>query len=273
MGISMTQFDYVRDLVRRKSAIVLEDTKQYLVESRLDALARLEGDASVDALIRRLMEQPLDGLDARVVDALTTNETSFFRDRHPFDAMRSDVIPSLMAARSGDRTLRIWCAASSSGQEPFTVAMVLHESFPELAGWNLEILATDISDEMLEKAREGRFSSFEVQRGLSPEQVDRYFSRAGSGWRLAPSIRGMVEFRKLNLIEPWRDLPTMDIILLRNVLIYFDIETRKQILQQVRHHLQPDGFLFLGSSETMISIDDTFASVRLGRAVCYTPAS
>ena len=273
MSISSAQFDYVRDLVRRKAAIVLEDSKQYLVETRLDALARTEGDSTVDALIERLQTRPFSGIEAKVIDALTTNETSFFRDLHPFEALRTHVIPELIQQKSATRRLNIWCAASSSGQEPYTIAMVLREHFPELASWNVNFVATDISNEMLARAEEGCFTQFEVNRGLPARLMTKYFSRIGTQWRVNEEIRRLVSFRKLNLIEPWTSLPKMDLIFLRNVLIYFDTSVKTQIIRAARRQLEPHGFLFLGSTETMISIDEDFERVMYGRSACYRPGT
>jgi chemotaxis protein methyltransferase CheR len=270
-AITASDFDYIRDLVRREAAIVLEPGKEYLAENRLHPVARQAGLDSVGALVRQLKigAGELQGL---VVDALTTNETSFFRDAHPWDALRDDLLPQLIERRADKRMLTIWCAASSSGQEPYTLALLLREHFAAaLEGWTVRILATDISPSMIDRARTGRYSQLEVNRGLPAPLLLKHFTRAGMQWQLNDDVRSMVEFRLMNLDEAseYDRLPMADLILIRNVLIYFDVATKRDILTRSRDHLRPDGYLFLGSSETTLNVVEGFERVQSGKTICY----
>lgn len=269
MALSSADFDFVRSLVLKRSAIVLEDEKRYLAETRLCGLARREGYTSLEALVNVLRNGPNNGLQTKVVEAMTTNETSFFRDVHPFDALRQIVLPQLIRARAPERRLHIWCAASSTGQEPYSICMLLREYFSELANWNVNIVATDLCTDVLEKARAGRYTQLEVNRGLPAAMLAKYFTKQGLEWCVQDGIRGMVEYRVLNLIEPWPMMPSTDILLLRNVLIYFSVETKRQILAKVRKVLRPDGYLFLGGAETTLNLDDRFERLEFARSGCY----
>ncbi len=267
--LQTVDFDYVRDLVRKRSAIVLEQEKSYLIESRLLPLARREGFASIDEVIAKLRLSGFSTLHGKVVEAMTTNETSFFRDLHPFEAFRKVVLPDLVTRRASARQLRFWCAASSTGQEPYSIAMVIREHFPQLANWDIKILATDLSTQVLEKARSGCFNQTEVNRGLPAPMMMKYFDRQGMNWQLKDNVREMVEFRLLNLIEAWPNLPQMDIVFIRNVLIYFDVQTKKDILGKIRRILRPDGFLFLGGAESTLNLDDSFVRTEIEKASIY----
>lgn len=269
MPISPATFDYFRQLVQRRSAIVLEPGKEYLVESRLTGLARTNGFPSVDDLARQLIRTPFDSLHRRVVEEMTTNETSFFRDIHPFDALKRHVVPELLGSRAADRRLNIWCAASSTGQEPYSIALILREAFPQLLHWRVNILATDISTQVLARARSGRYSQLEINRGLPAPMMVRWFTKDGTEWVLKEEIRNMVEFRELNLAERWVGLPHFDIIFMRNVLIYFDVQMKKDILGKIRQVLRPDGHFFLGNAETTMALDDNFERSQLDKAVSY----
>ncbi|MFN8651629.1 MAG: protein-glutamate O-methyltransferase CheR [Gemmatimonadales bacterium] len=269
MALSPADFQFVSTLVRQRSAIVLEPEKAYLLEARLSPLARNEGFASIDAMVAQMRAQPYNGLHRKVVEAMTTNETSFFRDLHPFEALKTVVIPEVLKHRQADRKLNIWCAASSSGQEPYTIAMTLMDHFPQLAGWQVKILATDISGEMIQRSKAGRYGQIEVNRGLPANLLVKYFEKKGMEWVVKPEVQRLTEFRELNLIEPWGTLPPMDVVFLRNVLIYFDVDTKRAILNNVRKVLQPWGYLFLGGAETTINLGDTFNRVQFDRAGCY----
>ena len=260
-------FEYVAQLVRRRSAIVLEPGKEYLVEARLAPLAKELGLGGPTELVAKLRGDS-GPLAERVTEAMTTNETSFFRDLQPFDVLRRDVVPDLLERRASSRRLRIWCGASSSGQEPYTIAMVL-DQIPGLAGWDVEMLGTDISPEMVERARAGRYSQLEVNRGLPAPFLVKYFERDGTGYQLKEGIRRMVQYRLLNLAEPWPALGTFDIVFMRNVLIYFDVETKREIFGRIRRVLAPDGYLFLGAAETTVNIDAGFERLPRERAGCY----
>jgi chemotaxis protein methyltransferase CheR len=267
MTLSAQDFAYVSDLVRRQAAIVLDTGKEYLVEARLLPLAREAGVATVGEFVSRAQQRPEPDTHDKIVDALTTNETSWFRDNEPFQAMTANVLPDLIPTRSATRTLRIWSAACSSGQEPYSIAMVLQESLP--AGWNYEIMATDISQEMLTRAELGRFSQLEINRGLPAAMLVRYFERDGAHWKVAAGLRKNITFRRLNLSAPFPPMPQFDIVFLRNVLIYFDVETKRQVLSRASALMRPDAWLFLGSAETTIGIDDRFERVPAGRSSAY----
>jgi chemotaxis protein methyltransferase CheR len=262
-------FDVIRRLLLERSAIVLEAGKEYLVETRLAPLVRQLNLHSIGELIGRLRAQPDNGLCRQVVEALVTTETSFFRDHHPFEALRKVVLPDLAARRRGECRLNVWCAASSTGQEPYSLAMLLREHFPELSGWQITFLASDLSREVLARAREGRYRQIEVNRGLPAALLVKYFEQHGTDWQLRPAVRAMVEFREINLAQPWPPLPRMDLVLLRNVMIYFDVATKKAVLGKVARLLRPDGYLFLGGAETTFSLDDSFRRVEPLKAGCY----
>jgi len=270
MPLQQSDFDFIQKLVQQKAAIVLDSGKQYFVESRLTPLAQDTGHGSIEKLIQDLKRQPgTSKLLERVVEAITIHETSFFRDVHPFKCMKELVFPGLLQRRAAQNSLNIWCAACSSGQEPYTVTMLLRENFPQLQSWNVRFIATDISNQILDRARQGKFSQLEVNRGLPAPLLLKHFEKQGLVWQLKPAIRSFIEFRKLNLIESWPPMPKMDVILLRNVLIYFDVETKRRILGQVKKLLHPDGYLFLGAAEMPMSIDNAFERIDFPRSGCY----
>jgi chemotaxis protein methyltransferase CheR len=267
---SEPDYTFIRDLVRSQSAIVLEPAKAYLIDSRLGPVAKSEGLPGLRQLVTRLRGG--DGLlQRKVVEALTTNETSFFRDIHPFDALRKQVLPELVKSRTTTKLLNVWSAACSTGQEPYSLAILIRENFPALNdGWRVRILATDLATRVLDRARAGTFSQLEINRGLPAALSLKYFRREGLEWIANDSIRQMIEFREMNLATPWPSLGQMDVIFLRNVLIYFDMDTKKEILRKVRGILRPDGCLFLGAAETTLNLDDAFERVPLEKVGgCY----
>lgn len=269
MAITDSDFDFVRTLVCDQAGIVLESGKQYLVESRLTPLVRKQGFASIEALIAKLRVNDA-ALRRSVIEAMTTNETTFFRDVEPFEALKKHIVPQLMEARATTRRLNFWYGASSTGQEPYSVTMLLAEHFPQLATWQVTHTATDLNLDVLERARQGKFSQIEMNRGLPVAYLVKYFEKQGIEWQLKPVIREKVKFEQLNLIRPWP--PTMgpfDVVMLRNVMIYFDVEAKKQILGKIRRLLRPDGYLFLGAAETTMGLDEGFARVQFDRAGCY----
>ncbi len=272
MSASPESLSYLRELIYRKSAIVLEENKQYLFDSRLSPLARDSGFASIDELVVG-MRRGQAGLVQRVVEAMTTNETLFFRDVHPFEALKTRLVPELIRSRAAERSLRIWCAAASTGQEPYSIAMTLREHFPELATWKVQITATDLNAAVLERAREAKYRQLEVNRGLPANFLIKYFERQSADWRLNANIRDMVSFRELNLLDSWASLGPQDIVFMRNVLIYFDIETKRRLLGRVRQTLQPEGFLVLGGAETTTNLDEGYAPVRVGKGVYFQSKS
>jgi len=267
--INPSDFEFVRTIVRADSAIALEPGKEYLVESRLATLARQEGVGSIEELIAQARKKPDNGIRYKIVKAMTTNETSFFRDVAPFDALREHVLPDLIAKRATQRVLRIWCGAASTGQEPYSLAMLIREHFPALGGWKVEIVATDISREVLARARSGRYSQLEVNRGLPASMLVKYFEKDGIHWRVKDAIRDMIVYRELNLIGAWLGVENSDVVMMRNVLIYFDVETKKKILANVRRVMRPDGYFMLGSAESTMNIDEKFRRVQVGRTSCY----
>ena len=271
MSISSVDFDYLRKLMAKHTAIVLDAGKEYIAESRLAYLVVQEGFDSVPELIRTLRANSFDALHRKVVNAMTNNETWFFRDLVPFQALRTKIIPALLAARAEERRLSIWCAACSSGQEPYSVAMLLCENFPELRTWNVRLLATDISSAVLERAQRGHYSQLEINRGLPANLLARYFTREALDWVISDEIRRIVEFRIFNLAEPWKEFPACDIVLIRNVLIYFDVETKKAILGRMRRCLRPDSYLLLGGAETTLNLDEKFERVQFETTAYYRP--
>ena len=262
-------FAYIRKLVYDNSAIVLETGKEYLVDSRLNPLAKAKGFSSLSEFVKKLQQAPYGTLHSDVIEAMTTNETSFFRDIHPFDAMKAEVLPDMTAKLASKKRLNIWSAACSSGQEPYSLAILINEYFASQPDWSVSITATDISEEMLNYSRMGCYTQMEINRGLPAMMMVKYFEKHESMWKAKENIMSLLNFRQLNLSERWPAMPKMDIIFLRNVLIYFDQETKRNILKQVRQQLNPEGYLFLGSAETTFNLDDSFERVLFGRAVCY----
>jgi len=267
-SIEASEFNYLQVFMRESSAIVLDPGKEYLVESRLMPLAYSEGLRTVGELLVRLRHEKSELLRRKILDAMTNNETWFFRDFYPFEALRQEIVPALMTSRTATRSLRFWSAASSSGQEPYSIAMLLKEKFA-FPNWKFSILATDICSAVRARATEGRYSQMEINRGLPATMLTKYFVRSGLDWVISPSVREMVEFRACNLAEPWPDIPKMDVVFLRNVMIYFDIATRKQILSRLRSVLQPDGVLFLGCAETPLNINAGFERIPFQKTVYY----
>ena len=272
MSLSASDLDYVREVVREHSAIVLDDSKAYLVESRLTPIARRSGSGDLGEFIARLRSDRTGRLRDVVVDAMTTNETSFFRDPGLWRALERSILPALIERRRPQQALNVWCGAASSGQEPYSLAMLLVEQFPTVVrDWNLRIIATDLSADMLGRAAAGRFSQLEVNRGLAAPRLVRHFERDGTDWRISEQLRQMVEFRALNLAEPWPFVPQIDVLFLRNVLIYFEHQTKQEILARCRTVLRPDGHLILGTSETTLNIDDRYERVVTDGATTYRP--
>jgi chemotaxis protein methyltransferase CheR len=265
MSLSAPEFQFLRTMVYRDSAIVLGEDHSYLLEARLAAVAQSQGIADVSALARRLQRDNDPTLRRKVVETMTTNETSFFRDLGPFELLRTKVFPDLLQRRASERSLRIWSAASSTGQEACSLGMTLLEHHRSAtAGWDLRILGTDLSTTIVEKARSGTYTQPEMNRGLPAPLLMRYFARSGAAWQTLPVLRDMLDFQQMNLAAPWRPLPKFDLIFLRNVLIYFDEETRRAILTRVRSVLRKDGYLFLGGADTIRDPDSGFECVRSG---------
>lgn len=263
--VSPADFEFVCKLVRDQSAISLPDGKEYLVQARLTPVAERAGVASIAELVGRL-RQGATGLRDEVVEAMATHESSFFRDLHPFEALREQIIPSALK-NSGGRRLALWSAAASTGQEPYSLALMIREHFPQVP--DVTILATDISKEALERAKTGRFTQLEVNRGLPAALLVKHFEQQGRQWQLKEVVRRMVTFRLLNLSTVLPAMPAMDVVLLRNVLIYFETPAKVAVLRQVSKVLRPGGHLFLGAAETTYGLDDSYERVQVGRTVCY----
>lgn len=270
MAITADNFKFIQDFARDTAAIVLEAGKEYLVETRLSPIAKQAGFPTLDAFINQLRFDRKGTLfHEQVIDAITTNETSFFRDFHPFEALRQQILPRLIEQRAGMRKLNIWSAASSTGQEPYTIAMIIREYFPQLRDWTIQILGTDLSPTVLTQARQGIYSQLEVNRGLPAPLLIKYFTKADTKWALKDDVKKLVEFKQMNLIKPWPIMPMFDVVFIRNVMIYFDVDSKKTILKRVRQCLQPQGFLFLGTAETTINLDPELAPTTLGKATVY----
>jgi chemotaxis protein methyltransferase CheR len=255
--VTPLDYEFLRKSLKERSGLDLSSDKQYLVESRLMPLARRAGLSGIAEIVQE-MKSGSEALISDVVEAMTTNETFFFRDKIPFENLRDMVLPMMLQARASRRVLRIWCAASSTGQEPYSIAMCLKEFSAALAGWRVEILATDLSQSVLEKSKAGIFSQFEVQRGLPIQMLVKHFTQVGELWQLNADIRAMVQHRQLNLLQDFSHLGTFDVIFCRNVLIYFDQAAKAGIFDRLAKVIEPDGVLTLGAAESVVGISDAF---------------
>jgi chemotaxis protein methyltransferase CheR len=255
--VTPLDYDFLRKLLKERSGLDLSADKQYLVESRLMPLARKAGLTGIPELVQK-MKSGAEALTVEVVEAMTTNETFFFRDKIPFDHLRDTILPTLLQSRASRKTLRIWSAAGSTGQEPYSIAMVLKERAAALSGWRIEIVATDLSQEVLEKSRAGIYSQFEVQRGLPIQLLVKYFTQIGELWQINSELRGMVQHKQLNLLQDFSHLGKFDVIFCRNVLIYFDQDTKIGIFERMAKVIEPDGMLMLGAAESVVGITDAF---------------
>jgi chemotaxis protein methyltransferase CheR len=257
--VTPPDYEYLRKILRDHSGLDLSADKQYLIESRLLPLSRKAGLSGISELVQK-MKGGSASITTRVVEAMTTNETFFFRDKIPFEHFRDTIMPEILQERAGRKSIRIWCAASSTGQEPYSLAMCLKEMSAAIAGWRIEILATDLSEEVLEKSSSGIYSQFEVQRGLPIQLLVKYFQQTGGFWRINADIRAMVQHRKLNLLHDFSHLGVFDVIFCRNVLIYFDQDTKIDVFNRLAKATEPDGFLVLGAAETVVGLTDVFKS-------------
>jgi len=272
LSLDTQTFNYISDLVRSKSAIVLDKGKDYLVESRLVPVALECGFDTLEKLVAELRKSNSQSLVKKVVEAMTTNETSFYRDLHPFQALKATVLPELIERRGKERTLSIWSNACSSGQELYSIAMLIKENFSELASWKLKLIGTDLSSKILERAKSGVFNQTEMNRGLPMQLLLKYFTKDGVQWRIAEEIRNMIDVQALNLIEPFpSSMQKMDVVFLRNVLIYFSPEMKTSILNKVHASLAKDGYLFMGNAETIVNLNVKFEKQLIGNAVCFRP--
>jgi chemotaxis protein methyltransferase CheR len=256
--VTPDQMLFLAEVVHKRSGLVLQADKVYLAETRLGPLARAEGLASAQALVEALRTTKDERLHWAVTDAFTTNETFFFRDKTPFNLFKDVVLPTLAPSRS---TLRVWCAACSTGQEPYSLAMLMEEAGGQYPQLKLDVLASDISDRVIEKAKTGFYSGFETQRGLPPDYLPKYFSKVGDIWQVKPALRQAIRWRQFNLLDQMAVLGRFDVVFCRNVLIYFDMATKRQVLDRIAATMAEDGYLFLGGAETVIGVTDAFNPV------------
>lgn len=259
-------FDYVSQVLRRRSGLVLTPEKAYLIQSRVGPLLRRHGIASLDALVLR-MRRGDEKLTRDVVEAMTTNESFFFRDKTPFDHFEKLILPRLLQARASERRLRIWCAAASTGQEPYSLAMILRERAHLLKDWKVDIIGTDLSTDVLERAKAGLYSQFEVQRGLPVQLLVKYFTKEGDQYRIKDEIRGAVQYKVANLLDPFVGFGTFDVVFCRNVLIYFDEPTKRSVLDRIAQLMPDDGYLLLGAAESVVGVTQSFLPHECARGV------
>ncbi len=259
--MNIADFDIYKDLLKDKSGLVLTQDKAYLIESRLNPVAKKWGYDGIPAMTQVMRGVPSPDLVNDIIEAMTTNETSFYRDNTPFDIFKNTVIPYFKNKTGHPPRLRIWCAAASSGQEPYSLAMLLKEEAASLPGWNFEIVATDISHEILEQAKAGVYTQFEVQRGLPITHLMKYFTQTDDTWAINDDIKNMITYKYFNLLDPMTSLGQFDIIFCRNVLIYFDQETKKDVMERAHKQMADDAFFFLGGAETVLGITDQFTAV------------
>ncbi|NVN87827.1 MAG: protein-glutamate O-methyltransferase CheR [Rhodopseudomonas sp.] len=262
-------YEYLQKLLKERSGLMLSADKKYLLESRLLPLARKAAVPGISELVQK-MRAGSEALIHDVVEAMTTNETFFFRDKTPFDHFKDSVIPELIQARAGRRSLRIWCAAASTGQEPYSLAMILKDMAAALSGWRIEIIATDLSPEVLEKSKAGLYTQFEVQRGLPIQSLVKHFKQVGAMWQLNADTKALVQFRQFNLLQDFTSLGKFDVIFCRNVLIYFDQAAKTDIFNRLMRVNEPDGYLFLGAAETVVGLTDSYRVCPKRRGV-YLP--
>ena len=271
MPLAPSDIEFLTELVERHSGNVIAPRQVYMLERRLTPFAGTIGLENVESLVSQLRATYDESLSRQVAEAVTVNETSFFRDLHLFQALQHTVIPQVIKANADRKEIRIWCAACSSGQEPYSVAMVIREHFPQLYDWDVSIVATDLSEEMLRRSRLGVYSQLEANRGLPTQKLIRFFNRKGPHWQAKPELRELIKHRRLNLAEPWPYLGHFDIVLIRNVLIYFDQEVKKDILKRVKGTLRPEGFLFVGSAETLLGLGVPYHRKEIDASICYRP--
>jgi len=263
-------YEYLRKLLKERSGLMLSADKQYLVESRLLPVVHRAGMADLTELVAKLKSAREQPLVTEVAEAMTTNESFFFRDKLPFEHFRNVIMPALLAARPPRRPIRIWCAAAATGQEPYSLAMSLKEMGDKVTGREIEIVATEFSTQVLEKAKTGLFSQFEVQRGLPIRLLIKYFAQLGDTWQINPDVRAMVQFRAFNLLHDFAPLGRFDLVFCRNVLIYFNPETKTQVLDRVARITEPDGYLVLGAAETVVGLTESFRPLPEHRGL-YVP--
>jgi len=269
-ALTHADHEFLRTLLHQRTGIQLDPGREQFAEMRLGGLANDLGfDSLPDVLDAVRTEEHWGILHRLVVEALAISETSWFRDAHVWVELRQTILPGLLERRKATRSLSLWSAACATGQEPYSLAMILHELGDRLAGWQVRTLATDFSQGILKRAQAASYSQLEMNRGLPASQLVRHFRKMPDAWELRSEVRARVEFRELNLVQGWPELPPMDLVLLRNVLIYFEPELRRRVLRQLARLLRPDGVLVLGAGETTLTLDDSFEAVPLARTVVY----
>jgi len=274
MQVTTDDLRFVADLVAELCGVVLDDTKAYLVESRLADMAKANGCASYRELCEKARRGGNADLQTKIIDAITTKETLFFRDNAPFEALQHKVLPELIdrkAKTAFPRRIRIWSAACSTGQEPYSIAITLCETIPAVASWDIMILATDISNAAIKTASLGWYPPHEIERGMKPELLHRYFLPQQGGWKVKDSLRAMISFQRRNLLQPFNDLGPFDVIFCRNVAIYFDSARRRNLFHRLAERLTPGGYLFVGASESLLDLGPAFSPKRHCRATYYQP--
>ncbi|MCW8915063.1 MAG: protein-glutamate O-methyltransferase [Magnetovibrio sp.] len=265
--MSPEDFEFISSLIKSRSGLVLTPDKSYLLESRLMPVARKHGLKGLEDLIAQLRTRRDEAMIVEVTEAMTTNESFFFRDVKPFDLLRDEVLPPILKERAAKKHLRIWCAAASSGQEPYSIAILLKELGAQLAGWRIDIVGTDISHDILKKAKSGMYSQFEVQRGMPIQLLLKYFDKRDENWEIKPEVKNMVQYKYWNLLDDLSQLGGFDIVFCRNVLIYFDAETKGKVLENIAKLMSKDGMMFLGGAETVLGVTEKFKPVQGQRGV------
>ena len=261
--------EFVCSLIQRRSGMVLDTKKSWFLISRLQPLLRDASFGDFEALVNALRDNPEGELLQRVIESVAVHESSFFRDHQPFKALTDSVLPRILSSHADSRSLNIWCAGCSTGQEAYSVLLAIRENFPELRAWDIRILATDISHQAIRRAKDGLYSQLEVNRGLRAPLLLRYFEKRDLNWQVRADLRTAIDFRQLNLLDCWPRLPKMNIVFLRNVLIYFDVATKRRLLAAVAEQMREDGFLFLGAAEMPLSGDNAFQRLDFTRSACY----
>ena len=273
MSLAYADLAFLRDLVANQSGHVITSRHAEGLEQRLLPVACTAGLDGVTSLVQQLRHADDCNLSSQVAQAVTVNETSFFRDSHVFETLRTKVLPKVIARNAQRQEICVWCAACSSGQEPYSIAMLLREHFPALANWKLRIVASDLCDRMLQRVRAGTYSQLEISQGLPAKKIIRFFQRRGARWQAKSELREMVDVHQINLTRRWPYLGQFDIVLARNVLMYFDQHTKQDILKRMRGAMRPDGYLFVGAAETLVGLCVPYQRVEMDDAVCYRPAA
>ena len=269
MTIKSNDFDYISKVIREECGIILEKGKEYLIEPRVTPLMRHENLESIESLVKKIKSETRGDLKQALIESMITNETSFFRDIHPFEILNSKIIPELIEKRKAEEELNIWCGASSSGQEPYSLAILIKNNFPQINTWKINFLVSDISNKNLKRCKSGIYTQLEVNRGLSPTLLARYFGRKGMEWQVKDELRQVMQFQIINLAGSWPKMLQLDLVMMRNVLIYFSLQMRKKVLGKISKLLKADGYLFLGAAETTINLDKNFERIPFNQSGCY----